>query len=249
MKNKILITGGAGYIGSHVANLLIDQGYSVSIIDSLITGHKNLVPNKSKLYICDIADRNIVPKIIEEGNFDLLMHFAGLIRVDESVKEPEKYNNYNCEKTKIFLDMCFEGGLDKIIFSSTASVYGNPKKDKVSEDDELDPLNPYALSKLRVENFLINKSKNLPIKYIILRYFNVAGASPSKKIGQINSSLGSLFKNVSIQALKKKPKIHIYGDKYNTKDGTCIRDYIHVSDLAAIHVKIIEYLDENDKFY
>lgn len=247
MKNKILITGGAGYIGSHVANLLIDQGYSVSIIDSLITGHKNLVPNKSKLYICDIADRNIVPKIIEEGDFDLLMHFAGLIRVDESVKEPEKYNNYNCEKTKIFLDMCFEGGLDKIIFSSTASVYGNPKKDKVSEDDELDPLNPYALSKLRVENFLINKSKNLPIKYIILRYFNVAGADEKMRTGLISNFATHLIKVACEVAIGKKSELIINGNDYDTHDGTPVRDYIHVSDLADMHFLCAQDLIKNQK--
>ena len=247
MNDRILITGGAGYIGSHVANLLIDQGYSVSIIDSLITGHKELVPNKSKLYICDIADKKSVSKIIKEGDFDLVMHFAGLIRVDESVKEPEKYNEYNCEKTKIFLNICFEAGLNKVIFSSTASVYGNPKKDKVSEEDELDPLNPYALSKLKIENFLINKSKILPIKYIILRYFNVAGADEKMRTGLISNFATHLIKVACEVAIGKKSELIINGNDYDTPDGTPIRDYIHVSDLAEIHLKSLEYLFENNK--
>ena len=247
MKDRILITGGAGYIGSHVANLLIDQGYSVSIIDSLITGHKELVPNKSKLYICDIANKKSVSKIIKEGDFDLVMHFAGLIRVDESVKEPEKYNDYNCEKTKIFLDMCFEAGLNKVIFSSTASVYGNPKKDKVSEDDELDPLNPYALSKLKIENFLINKSKILPINYIILRYFNVAGADEKMRTGLISKFATHLIKVACEVAIGKKSELIINGNDYDTHDGTPVRDYIHVSDLADIHLLCAKDLIKNKK--
>ena len=130
MKYEILLTGGAGYIGSNVTNLLIDEGHSVTVIDSLITGNRNLVPTKAELNIVDIADKNKVSKIIKGNNFDLVMHFAGLIRVDE-VEKPEMYNQYNCEKTKIFLDICFNNQIQKIIFSSTASVYGNAKKDNL----------------------------------------------------------------------------------------------------------------------
>ena len=153
MKYEILLTGGAGYIGSHVTNLLIDEGHSVTVIDSLITGNKSLVSAKADLNIVDIADKNKVSEIIKKKKFDLVMHFAGLIRVDESVKKPEMYNHYNYEKTKTFFDMCFNNGIQKIIFSSTASVYGNAKKDKVDEKDKLDPLNPYALSKLKLKIF------------------------------------------------------------------------------------------------
>ena len=175
MKN-ILITGGAGYIGSHVAHLLVDKGYDVTVIDSLITGNKNLVPSKAKLEICDIAEIDKISKIVQDNKFDLVMHFAGLIKVDESILYPEKYNNYNFEKAKIFLDTCLENQLNKIIFSSTASVYGNTIKSNVSEDDTLNPLNPYAQSKLKFENYIIDKSKNDSLSYVILRYFNVAGA-------------------------------------------------------------------------
>ena len=187
MKN-ILLTGGAGYIGSHVAHLLIDKGYAVTIIDSLITGNKNLIPKKAKLEICDIAEINKVSKIIQKNKFDLVMHFAGLIKVDESILYPERYNDYNYEKGKIFFDTCLKNQLNKVIFSSTASVYGNTIKEKVSENDTLNPLNPYAESKLKLENYIINKSKNDSLKYIILRYFNVAGADKELRTGLITKS-------------------------------------------------------------
>jgi len=245
MSFNILLTGGAGYIGSHVAHLLIEKGHSVSIIDSLITGNKKLVPSKAKLYICDIADKGKIYKIIEEENFDLVMHFAGLIRVDESVKEPKKYNDYNYEKSKIFLDICFKSGLDKIIFSSTASVYGNPKNDQVSENDEMNPLNPYALSKLNLENFLIKKSKQLSIKYIILRYFNVAGAEKKMRTGLISKFSTHLIKVACEVAKGKKKELIINGDDYDTIDGTPVRDYIHISDLADIHLLCAEDLMRN----
>ena len=175
MKN-ILLTGGAGYIGSHVAHLLLDNGYNVSIIDSLITGNKLLVPKDASLEICDIADTHKITQIIKNKKFAAVFHFAGLIRVDESVEYPKKYIESNYEKAKIFLNTCFENNLTKVIFSSTAAVYGNPKRDKVLESDELKPLNAYAESKLMLENYLIKQSKDKNIKYLILRYFNVAGA-------------------------------------------------------------------------
>jgi len=245
MKN-ILLTGGAGYIGSHVTNLLIDQGYNVTVIDSLITGNKTLINPKTKFINCDIADRENISKVLTNDKFDIVMHFAGLIRVDESVKEPEKYNEFNFEKAKIFLDTCFENGLKKIIFSSTASVYGNPIKDNVSENDELIPLNPYAKTKLKLENYLINKSKYENISYIILRYFNVAGADEKLRSGLISKHSTHLIKIASEVAVGKRDEIIINGDDYDTKDGTAIRDYIHVSDLADIHLVSAKYLlDKN----
>ena len=174
------------------------------------------------------------------------MHFAGLIRVDESVKEPEKYNEFNFEKAKIFLNTCIEYGLKKVIFSSTASVYGNPVKDNVSENDELNPLNPYAETKLKLENYLINKSKSENITYIILRYFNVAGADEKLRSGLISKYSTHLIKIASEVAVGKRDEIIIHGDDYDTIDGTAIRDYIHVSDLADIHLVSAKYLlDKN----
>ena len=245
MKN-ILLTGGAGYIGSHVTNLLIDQGFNVTIIDSLITGNKTLINPKAKFINCDIADRENVSKVLINDKFNIVMHFAGLIRVDESVKEPEKYNEFNFEKAKIFLNTCIEYGLKKVIFSSTASVYGNPVKDNVSENDELNPLNPYAETKLKLENYLINKSKSENITYIILRYFNVAGADEKLRSGLISKHSTHLIKIASEVAVGKRDEIIINGNDYDTKDGTAIRDYIHVSDLADIHLVSAKYLlDKN----
>ena len=245
MKN-ILLTGGAGYIGSHVTNLLIDQGYDVTIIDSLITGNKTLINPKAKFINCDIADKKYISEALINKKFDIVMHFAGLIRVDESVKEPEKYNEFNFEKAKIFLDTCFKYGLKKVIFSSTASVYGNPTKNNVSENDDLNPLNPYAETKLKLENFIINKSKFEDISYIILRYFNVAGADEKLRSGLISKHSTHLIKIASEVATGKRDEIIINGNDYDTSDGSPIRDYIHVSDLADIHLVSAKYLlDKN----
>ena len=235
MKLKILLTGGAGYIGSHVAHLLIDKGHSVTNIDSLITGNKRIIPKKAKLFICDIADKKKIRKILMNKKFDLVMHFAGLIRVEESVKKPKKYFNFNYKKAKIFLDMCFKNNIKKYIFSSTASVYGDLNKDKVSEQDKKKPQNPYALSKLKVEKYIIEQSKKFPINYMILRYFNVAGADKKLRSGLISKYATHLIKVACEVAVGKKKKLIIYGSDYKTKDGTAIRDYIHVSDLAEMH--------------
>ena len=240
--NNILITGGAGYIGSHVSFLLIEKGYNITIIDSLITGNKQLVPKEANLEICDITDTDKVTQILKSKKFEAVLHFAGLIRVEESVKYPEKYIEFNYNKAKIFLDICFQNNLNKVIFSSSAAVYGNPKKDKVIESDELNPLNPYADSKLMLENYLIDQSKNVNVKYIILRYFNVAGADQKMRTGLISKFSTHLIKVASEVATKKRNKLVINGDDYNTPDGTPIRDYIHVSDLADIHLKSLEYL-------
>ena len=244
---RILITGGAGYIGSHVCNLLLDKGFKVTVIDNLITGNKELVPKKAKLIIADIADEKKVEDVITNEKFDLVMHFAGLIRVDESVKEPEKYNEFNFEKAKKFLNICFKNKLFKIIFSSTASVYGNSKKQKVLETDPLDPLNPYAISKLNLENFIISKSKELKISYIILRYFNVAGADERLRSGLISKFSSHLIKRACEVAVGKREKLIINGNDYNTLDGTPVRDYIHVTDLADIHFISAMHLIENGK--
>ncbi len=246
MKN-ILLTGGAGYIGSHVANYLLDRGLKVSIIDNLSTGHENLIPKKSKFYKCDIANTKKVTEIIKNNSFDLVMHFAGVIRVDESIKNPKKYNLINYEKGKIFLKTCFENNLNKFIFSSTASVYGNSKNKKVSENSKLKPMNPYAKSKLKIENFLIKNSKLKKFKYIILRYFNVAGADKKLRTGLVSKLSTNLIKVICEVAIGKRKKFKINGNDYNTKDGTPIRDFIHVTDLAEIHYLSAKYLINKNK--
>ncbi len=244
---KVLITGGAGYIGSHVCNLLLDSGNQVVVVDSLITGNKNLIPKNAKLIISDIADEKKIEDLIIKEKFDLVMHFAGLIRVDESVKEPKKYHEFNFEKGKIFLNVCLKNGLNKIIFSSTASVYGNPEKEKVLESDTLNPLNPYASSKLKLEDFIKKKSKEIDMKFIILRYFNVAGSDEKLRSGLISKHSSHLIKIACEVAVGKREKIVINGNDYDTFDGTPIRDFIHVSDLADIHLISAKHLIKNGK--
>jgi len=246
MKN-FLITGGAGYIGSHVTNLLIDKGYDVTVIDSLITGNKELINKKATFINCDIADKKIINALLVKNRYEIVIHFAGLIRVDESVNEPDRYNEFNFEKAKIFLETCFKNNLKKIIFSSTASVYGNPKNLKVSEEDDLKPLNPYAETKLKLENYLISQSKLDKVKYIILRYFNVAGADEKLRSGLISKYSTHLIKIASEVAVNKRNELIINGDDYDTNDGTTVRDYIHVSDLADIHLISAEYLMKNNE--
>ena len=242
--SKILLTGGAGYIGSHVSHLLIDQGHEVTCIDSLITGNKELLPKKVKLEVFDIDEKEKVKNLINNNNFDLVMHFAGLIRVDESVEQPERYNDFNYSKAKKFLETCYENGLKKVIFSSTAAVYGNPKDQKVVETDPTDPLNPYASSKLQLENFIRETSEHHNSKYIILRYFNVAGADEKMRTGLISKVSSHLIKVACEVVVGKRDKLIINGDDYATPDGTAIRDYIHVSDLAEIHLISANHLIE-----
>ena len=239
---NILITGGAGYIGSHVCHLLIDQGYNITCIDNLITGNKELLPKEVKLEVFDISEKEKVANLIKSNNFDLVMHFAGLIRVDESVEQPDKYRDFNFLKAKKFLETCFENDLKKIIFSSTAAVYGNPKNNRVTEEDLVNPLNPYASSKLELENFIKETSGKYNSNYVILRYFNVAGADEKMRTGLISKVSTHLIKVASEVATNKRNHLTINGDDYDTPDGTTIRDYIHVSDLADIHLVSAKHL-------
>jgi UDP-glucose 4-epimerase len=209
---NILITGGAGYIGSHVCHLLIDQGYNITCIDNLITGNKELLPKEVKLEVFDISEKEKVANLIKSNNFDLVMHFAGLIRVDESVEQPDKYRDFNFLKAKKFLETCFENDLKKIIFSSTAAVYGNPKNNRVTEEDLVNPLNPYASSKLELENFIKETSGKYNSNYVILRYFNVAGADEKMRTGLISKVSTHLIKVASEVATNKRNHLMINGD-------------------------------------
>ena len=238
---NILLTGGAGYIGSNVLLLLKDKGHKVTVIDNLSTGNKNLIPNRVKHVNCDIEDSEKIAKIIKNEKFDILLHFAGYVKVEESVNKPEKYFQNNTLNAIKLFETCYKYGLNNIIFSSTAAAYGNPlNNNSIKEDEDLKPLNPYGESKVRVEKYL--SQNNDKFKYIILRYFNVAGADPKLRSGLISDSPTHLIKILSEVATRKREKISIFGDDYNTKDGTAIRDYIHVSDLASIHLEAAKYL-------
>ncbi len=240
---KILLTGGAGYIGSHTALSLIDNGHSVHIIDNLSTGNLSLIPKNASFSNCDINDDKVVSDIIKSNSFDALMHFAGYIQVEESVRNPEKYFENNTKNAISLFETCQKHKLNNIIFSSTAAAYGFNKDSSVNEMSELNPQNPYAESKIRTENYLQqNKDR---FKYIILRYFNVAGADSKLRSGQLSKKSTHLIKVLSEVILGKRDSLEIYGKNYNTHDGTAIRDYIHVSDLADIHVEVAKYLISN----
>ena len=240
---KILLTGGAGYIGSHTALSLIDNGHSVHIIDNLSTGNLSLIPKNASFSNCDINDDKVVSDIIKSNSFDALMHFAGYIQVEESVRNPEKYFENNTKNAISLFETCQKHKLNNIIFSSTAAAYGFNKDLSVNEMSKLNPQNPYAESKIKTENYLQqNKDR---FKYIILRYFNVAGADSKLRSGQLSKKSTHLIKVLSEVILGKRDSLEIYGKNYNTHDGTAIRDYIHVSDLADIHVEVAKYLISN----
>jgi len=241
---KILLTGGAGYIGSHVLLSIIENKHEVIVIDDLSTGNKNLIPENIKLINTNINNSEKISNVLVEENFDLLLHFAGFIKVEESVQNPDKYFKNNTDNAIELFETCYKHNLQNIIFSSTAAAYGNPSNNKsIKEDETLTPLNPYGESKVKTEEYLLNNKD----KYnsIILRYFNVAGADPELRSGLISNTPTHLIKILSEVAVGKRDKISIYGNDYNTEDGTAIRDYIHVSDLASIHLKAAKYLLEN----
>ena len=220
---------------------LLDLGHKVHIIDDLSTGNEKLIPKNAKFTNCNINDEKVISDLIQSNKFDLLMHFAGFIQVEESVKYPQKYYENNTENAVILFKTCRENGLNKIIFSSTAATYGLVSGKKlVDESTNLNPQNPYAESKIKTENFLIENRDDY--KFIILRYFNVAGADKKLRSGQISKQSTHLIKKLSEVIVGKRDHIEIYGNDYNTPDGTAIRDYIHVSDLADIHVKVGKYL-------
>jgi len=241
---NVLLTGGAGYIGSHVALKLIEEGHEVSIVDNLTTGSENLIPKQASFLKCNINNKEKISNLLKNNKFDAIMHFAAFIQVEESVKNPNKYFKNNKDNTINFFETCYENDLTNLIFSSTAAVYGNNKTNKpISEKMDLNPLNPYGKSKLDVENYLLKNSDRF--NYIILRYFNVAGADPELRSGLISKKSSHLIKIASEVAIGKRKKITIYGNDYKTFDGTAVRDYIHVSDLADIHINILNFLKKN----
>ena len=244
---SILITGGAGFIGSHITEKLIDKKYNVIILDNLTTGHIKLI-NKKVIFIRgDINNKKLVNNIIKQYNIQTIIHLAAYLNVYEAEKNKIKYYNNNVKGTQALLSACKNSNIKNFIFSSSCSIYGNVKG-SVNEKAKPNPQGYYAYTKFKGEELIKKYSKKYKFKYGILRYFNVAGATSSGKFGQIDSN-GQLIKNIAIQSLKKKPIINIFGNDYPTKDGTCVRDYIHVSDLADIHIKGLDYLENNKKSF
>ncbi len=242
---KILVTGGAGYIGSHVVELLINLRKKVYIIDNLSTGYRRLVNKKAKFFFCDIKNYKKVNKIVKDNKIDSIIHLAASLSVNESEKKPKKYYLNNVIGTKNIIHSCQENQIKNLIFSSTCAVYKDKIK-SVKENSKLSPKSTYGKTKLSGERLIKRLIDKRKCNFAILRYFNVAGASKSKKIGQISSG-DQLFKNLAITCLRTKPKINIYGNDYNTKDGTCVRDYIHVSDIAKIHILVLKKINKEKK--
>ena len=238
-KIKVLVTGGAGYIGSCTSNILLDKGYDVTIIDDLSVGKKKLLPKKANFKKFSIQNKKKLSNLLSKNKFDIIFHFAAFISVEESVNHPKRYLKNNFDNTKKFLEVCKKYNLKNIIFSSTAAVYGDVKSKNANENFKRKTLNPYAYSKLKVENYLI---KNKFFNYIILRYFNVVGADLKLRSGPWSKKKSThLIKNICEKYLRKKP-IHIFGNNYPSKDGTAIRDYIHVADLADVHILATKYI-------
>ena len=243
---KILLTGGAGYIGSNTSYNLIEKGHDVTIIDNLENGNLKLVPKDSCFIESDISDVEKITNLLKKKKFDLIIHFAAYTRVAESVKFPEKYFMNNFEKAKIFFDICINNNLKKIIFSSTGAIYGTSDEKYLKENKKPDPINTYSASKLKFENYLKELAYEKKINAIILRYFNVCGADGKLRTG-LMSNPDNLIKAICEVALRKKNTLIVNGNDYKTKDGTSVRDYIHVTDLATAHIAALEYLRDKQK--
>ena len=241
----ILVTGGAGYIGSHAMLALKDAGWSVSVIDDLSNGARSAVPGDVPFYEGDIADGALVARIFAEQGIEAIMHFAGSIVVPESVERPLDYYRNNTVGSHALIGAAVRAGVKHILFSSTAAVYGAPEQVPIFEDDPKAPINPYGASKLMTERMLSDASAAHPFNYGALRYFNVAGADPKGRAGQQGKGSTHLIKVAVEAAVGKRDHVAVYGTDYPTPDGTCIRDYIHVSDLAAAHVAALTWLTEH----
>ena len=238
----ILVTGGAGYIGSHMVLELLDSGESVVVLDNLSTGFRWAVPANATLVVGDVGDQELVRSIVRKHGVKSIIHFAGSIVVPESVVDPLGYYHNNTVKSRALMEVAVEMGIENFIFSSTAAVYGMPKEIPVREDAALTPMSPYGSSKLMTEIMLADTARAHNFRYVALRYFNVAGADPRGRSGQSTPNATHLIKAACETALGKRPYMEVFGTDYETPDGTCIRDYIHVTDLVRAHMAALRYL-------
>ena len=243
-KVPVLVTGGAGYIGSHAVLALLDDGWPVAVIDDLSNGSRDIVPDEVAFFEGSIADHALVDRILRKQKIGAIMHFAGSIVVPESVEKPLKYYANNTVASQSLVAAAVAAGIAHILFSSTAAVYGAPEKVPVGEEDPKVPINPYGASKLMTEWMLRDASAAHRFNYGALRYFNVAGADPSGRSGQMGKGSTHLIKVAVEAAVGKRDHVDVFGTDDPTPDGTCIRDYIHVTDLAAAHVAALEHLIE-----
>ena len=241
MTHKTLVTGGAGYIGSHLVRLLTAAGQPIVVLDNLSTGFADAVLG-AELVVGDTGDQELVSRLLKDHNIDTVIHFAAHTIVPESVSDPLKYYGNNTCCSRSLLACCQAAGVKHFIFSSTAAVYGIPDDTACSEDSPLSPINPYGMSKLMTETMLRDLGKASDMRHVILRYFNVAGSDPEGKIGQSTDKATLLIKVAAEVAVGKREQLYVFGTDYPTADGTGVRDYIHVDDLANAHINALEYL-------
>ena len=251
-RSTVLVTGGAGYIGSHTTRHLLNAGYDVVVVDNLYSGHRWAVAPEAIFVEADAGDSSGIRDLIRQHGINAVIHFAGHIVVPESVADPLKYYRNNAMVSQRLIQTCHEAGVQHFIFSSTAAVYGVPEHVPVTETAATQPINPYGRSKLLTEWVLQDLAyaerlteRHYPFKYIALRYFNVAGAAIDGTLGQATPNATHLIKVACEAACRKRDRVSIFGTDYDTPDGTCIRDYIHVEDLAAAHVMALHYLHDN----
>lgn len=238
----VLVTGGAGYIGSHTALALCDRGEDVVVLDDLSSGFDWAVPPAAELVVGDVCDQELVGRLIAERGITEIVHFAARILVQESVGDPLRYYLGNTVKTRALLETALAHGVTRLIFSSTAAVYGEAQVDIIPEDQPTAPINPYGRSKLMSEWMLADVARAHGLAYVVLRYFNVAGADPGGRAGETRRVATHLVKVASEAAYGVRPGVEIFGTDYPTRDGSCIRDYVHVSDLASAHVAALDHL-------
>ncbi len=238
----VLVTGGAGYIGSHMVLALVDAGEEVVVLDNLSTGFRWAVHPRAHFYQGDVGDTGLVGNLIRQYGIDSVVHFAGSIIVPESVENPLKYYLNNTAKSRDLIEACVQSSVKHFIFSSTAAVYGMPETSPVTEDMDLKPISPYGTSKLMTEWMLRDTAAAHDLRYVALRYFNVAGADPGGRSGQSTRNATHLIKIACQTALGQREQMGIFGTDYSTPDGTGVRDYIHVTDLIAAHMAALQYL-------
>jgi UDP-glucose 4-epimerase len=241
---RVLVTGGAGYIGSVVADQLLGAGHQVTVIDNLSRGHRQAVPSKAELVVADLADKENLSAIFRRQNFDAVLHFAAFIEASESMKVPEIFFRNNTANALSVLEAMISAGVKRFVFSSTAALYGNPARTPIEEDDLLQPTNAYGESKLLVERMLEWFHRIHGLRYASLRYFNAAGAASPDK-GEAHQPESHLVPRLMNVALGRQKNAQIFGTDYPTPDGTCVRDYVHVSDLAAAHLLALDALDRS----
>jgi UDP-glucose 4-epimerase len=241
-KPRILVTGGAGYIGSHTVLALVDTGWPVVVLDDLSTGFEWAIPSQAHFVQGDVGDQALVDGLIAEHGIQAIIHFAGSIVVPESVTQPLKYYGNNTAKSRALIESAARGGVRHFIFSSTAATYGIPQRVPIREEDPTQPINPYGWSKLMTERMLMDTAAVHPLNFCALRYFNVAGADPQGRSGQSTAGATHLIKIAAEAVVGKRSHVSVFGNDYATPDGTGIRDYIHVSDLADAHVDALETL-------